>query len=171
MESLDLYDLTDEWMEFNDCKTAYSFAEEEFDKVNFTQLVKQTFQAIKQIKNNFMNIENHIADIKNDWSSFSNLLINLALYSADTSSMDESEDCIFSASQAIVRLLLGYATTPFNISPTDDTGELFGTCEDCGLFCPCEEEVDSEYWMQNFTYDVNSGDMTEIINLAERSAR
>ena len=169
MENLDFYELSDKWMELNDCKNAYAFAEEAFDKEHFTQTVKETFQAIKQFKHSYMNIENHIDDIKNNWDSFSDLLIKLALYSADTALMDESEHCIFSASQAIVRLLLGYATTTYKVVPTDDTGELFGTCDDCGLFCPCEEDVYSEYWMQNFKYDTNSGDMSEIINLAERS--
>lgn len=169
MENLDFYELADSWTEFNDCKSAYNFAEEEFDKANFTQLVKQTFKAIKQFKNSYMDIENHIDDIKNKWDSFSDLLIKLAIYSAETDSMDESEHFIFSASQAIVRLLLGYATASYKIAPTDETGELFGTCDDCGLFCPCEEDVYSEYWMQNFKYDTNSGDMSEMIDLAEHS--
>ncbi len=162
--------LIDKWDELNALKDAYIFGDELFDKELFTQVVKESFSAIRLFRSICRDFKNHIEEIDDNLLSFSNLLVYLANYSAEIYARDESEQYIFSASQAIVRLLLQYATCPCQVEPTEDTGELFGTFEDCGLYCSGKEyNSDDEFWMQQFKYDTNTGDMSQIIELAKRS--
>ena len=166
---LGFFDLAEKLVELNELKNAYVFADEPFDKENFTQLVKESFQAIRQLKNFNWDFKNHASDIKNNLFDFAELLVQLAKYGAELYIGDESEDFIFSASQAVVRLLIGYATTACHVSPTDDTGELYGSNEDCEIYAPSEEAFYSDYWSQNFKYDTNTGDMSEFIELVKRA--
>ena len=54
------------------------------------------------------------------------------------------------------------------VIPTDDDGVLWDDHADCGLLWPAKD-VDDDFWAQNFKYDTNTGDMSEIIELAKRS--
>lgn len=158
-------DLIEKWITLLDSKNDYVFAEEPFDKEYFTQTVKETFQAIRQFKNYCISIEKCAKEIDDNLYGFSYALAKIAEYSAEVYCGDESEQFIFSASQAISRLLIDYATTFARIIPTDETGVLYGSCEDCLGFY----RTDDDYWFQDFSYDTNTGDMSQIIELVKRA--
>lgn len=163
---MDFDNLIDRWLCFNENKYAYAFLDEEFNKDEFTQLIKETLFAIRDYRSQLFDLNNSGGTIK--IFDFSQLLVEMAKYSVDVSN-DESEDYIFSASQAIVRLLLDYANFPCKVIPTDETGVLYGSNEDCEVYCPNVEDMNNDFWTQNFKYDPNTGDMSMFIELVKKS--
>lgn len=164
-----MFDLIMEWKELNENKARYAFAEESFDKDSFVQLVKETVTEILEFRKKALDFDNHADDVKKTMWDFNKLLIQIAIYSLNDMGIDESEKYICSVSQAIARLILDHATVSCKVKPFDDTGVLRGDCDECGLYCPGSEYLFSEFWSQTFTYDPNTGDMSELMELARRS--
>lgn len=163
-----MYDLVRQWRELNQNKSSYAFADEPFDKENFVQLVKESMQEILKYRKMALNFDDHVKELKKITWDYNMLLVEIAIYSAETMA-DESEEYIFTASQVITRLLLENVTYRCRVTPLDNTGVLCGSFEECGLYCPSEEDLNSEFWSQSFKYDPNEGDMSLFIELAKRS--
>lgn len=57
--SSDFWDLIEGWMELNEAKSDYFFAQEEFDKEKFAQIVKETFLLIREFKNSYFDFQTY----------------------------------------------------------------------------------------------------------------
>lgn len=164
---MDYFNLIERWVELNECKRSIVFGAKPFDQKEFVLLVKETSLAVRDFRSMTFDFDNNVRAIRNRLFDFSQVIAELAKYTADC--LIGSDDYAFFASQAVARLLLIYATTPCKVMPTDETGVLYGNNEDCGLFCPSAEDMNSEYWTQTFEYDPENGDLTKFIELAEAS--
>lgn len=169
--------LRNRWYALNETKNSCAFGEEDFDRDRFAGLVRDTFQAIRDFKQRLLGEDlslpsyDPIGADKNvtpeDMIEYGSLLAEIGKYSAEMA-IDESEDRIFTASQAVTRLLLGYAFFDCGVTPTDDTGVLIGTFGDCEVY-PVDEEDRENLEDRNFHYDTNTGDLSEMIELAKLS--
>lgn len=164
--ALEFDELIEKWLYLIDYKCMYVNGDEPFEKEYFTQTVKDTFQAIRQFKNYCRSIEKFAKEIDDNLYGFSYSLAKISEYAAEISCCDESEQFIFSASQAIARLLIDYATTFARIIPTDETGVLYGNTETCwGGYWPDKEGLDFDDCVE---YNTSTGDMSKIIEVAKR---
>lgn len=159
-------ELIDKWAYLNERKTAYAFAGKQFEEERFVQTLRETFQIVQQFRINHFASKDYPKCTTDNLKPYSYLLVTLAIYSAELCGVDESAHYIFSASQAITRLLILY-TTEFNkVVSADETGILCGSCKDCLGLCYVG---DDNYWSQTFKYDTNTGDMSQIIELVNRA--
>lgn len=187
-----------EWAVLNEYKYAYACGEKSFDKDGFIRTASKTFQGIKKFNTHlfgdeawtkmFMNLEKEsypkmdmpITTERNvtpkEILDYCSLLVNLKSYSVhivkdnEQGAIDQSDDRLFSASQVITRLLLRYAYY-YNQSftPVEKNGVLYGTFEDCKILPPdTYTDDDEEFWNRIFKYDVNTGDMSEILELVNK---
>ena len=67
----------------------------------------------------------------------------------------------------VTRFLLLYANITYKVSPTNDNGMLGGLAELADIYQPVGDE-DFEFWSHSFLFVPNTGDFTEIIELAKR---
>ena len=164
--------LREKWTKLNNHKNAYTFNEESIDMAEFAQIIKETFQAIKNFKISLIGEDMRAKDLTiaaqnelkpEDIHDYANLMVEIAKYSVDTY-VDECDEHTFQASQIVTRMLLNYAYFYSRVNPTDDNGVLFADCEDCELY----PQDNDEFWEKTFSYDTNTGDMSEIMEVVNR---
>ena len=160
----ELTELVLKWEDFNERK--YDFQSGTFDKDEFTSLIKDTIFAIRNFRMKAFDLDAEYI-MPQIWN-FNRLLVEITIY-CNPLDCDEKDDEIFAASQAIARLLRSYASCPVKVFPTDESGLLFGDCDECGVSCAYIYDRNPEYWSQTFEYDPISGDMSEFIELIRRS--
>ena len=175
MDEVVSLELFQKWMALNEKKNALAFGYECLDRDKFAETVRESFQAIRGFKQRmlgekFADCKKEIGTEKGiaprDVINYANFMVELGKYSADVY-MDESEEYVFTASQAVTRMLLDYAYYDCGVTPTDDNGVLCCWPEDLELYRSGDDD-DCDYWHQTFTYDTNAGDMSAIIELAKR---
>ena len=167
-------DLLEEWWDLNESKNSYAYGDESFDRNAFADLIKRTFATIKSFKEqmcetDFTAVCKPLGTEKNimplDVIAYSELIAGLSNYSADIL-IDESKDYIFTASIIITRFLVDYAICSCEVTPTDDTGELCAWPDDVDIHLPVGNE-----WNRCIYFDTNTGDFTEVIELAKQIHR
>ena len=186
------------WSSLNECKYAYACGERSLDRDWFAETVKKTFYGIKEFNTHLFGDKSwtkRFRDLEEEPYSemtmpitaernvtpkeildYFSLLADLKTYSVHIAKdnkrevIDQSDDRLFSASQVITRLLLRYAYYYNQIfTPVEENGVLYGDSGDCKILTAAgEADDDEEFWDRTFKYDVNTGDMSEILELVNK---
>ena len=158
-------ELKEKWRNYN--KAEYLFTSETLDVQDFTQTVKETFQAIKNFKI-CLNTDKKEVEPEEIYN-YTNLMVEIAKYSAELYYEPSGEDeYIYITTTIVARMLLYYVSYGCSrINPTDDNGVLVCYREDCEIDLPYPYNRD-EFWEKSFSYDTNTGDMSEIMEVVKR---
>ena len=166
----ELFVLTHRWQRKVSMKNPYIFGEEEIDLEDFRDLIKQTFEAIKTAKNEyiFKNTYPEACDV----IQFIELISTVSQYGINDQTVeDESENCVFTATVLLAEELRLYANI-YDCSKTNDQKVYSDYEETAGgdlkfeLSYYVDLEEDEEDKM--YTYNVYEGNFDEIMEFAKR---
>ena len=175
---MERYELEGYWDAYSNTRDEFCFGQEEFDIKEFTLLVKETYEAIKEFKINILgenkdsrNIDNPIKNkgITGEYIfDYSRLLIAVSKYCSGYSLPDDSEGYVFSASKAVARGLINYASWGFG----KDDGIIDVCFDDMELNESAYDEFIEEEMIvsSNFCkieYDVYKSNIEEIMNVIQ----
>ncbi len=168
-------DLINEWEDLNYDKNGYAFGDEILDRTAFANLIHRTIVEIEDFKGKVFGVNSaellEPIDKEKDITPYdiimySNLIAVIAKYSTSILT-DESDDYIFTASLIVTRFLLSYAGDTLQVSSINDNGILCGKPYLADIE-QSDEDEDFEFWSRDFHFDTNTGDFTEVIELAKR---
>ena len=159
-----LYHLQCRWEEQCSLKTAYTFGEEDIDLNDFHNLIKESYDLIKAVKENY--IYKNVCIDKEDLFEFMELISNISQYAFnDNSICDNSENCAFTATTILAERLRTYAICytmeerAFKDSPNDGVGVFYLQV----VF----DENENPKWL---TYNVYEGNFDDVLKCAKQIA-
>lgn len=161
------------WAEQTEKRNAYKFAVEEICLDTFAELVKDTFEALKLVKNQYLYNAAYPEDHHLIFD-YLHLIAELSQYSTYDYDGDESEGYKFTATCLVVQALVRYViytdgairsngVLKFFDNENTLAGELVILRDDYPYF---SEERQANYYI----YDVYKGDFSEVMKLAKELA-
>lgn len=155
---LELQQINDDWVELNNAKSDFLIGNDQILLDDFRNLVKQTYNIILEV-HNCLSESDFDGLSKEDMCDYFNLISLISAYGAPCF-FNESNGTDFIATRLIAQTLADYAS---NIS----------------LYKDDEEELFEEYILTSFDgfdigldkeikYDVESGDISDFVELAEK---
>lgn len=174
---MNYFKLECKWRNKVDLRNPYVFGEEPIDLKEFAELFKETFEAIKEAKQNYVN--GIFPEDKLEIFEYIEMLCQLSKYTMYDCLQDESEENFFTVTCLIAQQLLEYANN-FECYEYTEEGRNFFDNEDTEkgilkFFIYPEINEDSENPMLDseeptiFTYDIYKCDFTEIIKFVSLS--
>ena len=170
--NLYLLKLINRWKRKVIMKNPYIFGEEEIDLDDFRDLVKQTFEVIKTVKNEhiFKNSYPEVGDV----IDFIELISIVSQYGIDDQiTGDESENCAYTATVLIAEELRLYSRrydrnqVDDKIVYSDDEENSSGDLKfELSYYVDLKEDEEDRM----YTYNVYDGNFDEILEFAKRIA-
>lgn len=165
--------LQNAWLEQVESRNSYKFATSEVCLDTFADLVKDTFEIIKYVKNQYLYASAYPED-PYDTVSYLQLLCALSQYSTYDYDGDESDDLKFTATCLVAQKLVEYAIYHSGSTNTGGTLKFFDT-EDAlsGKLCFFRDDYpffSDEFSTETYHYEVYKGDFTEVLRLAKELA-
>ena len=171
--NMNFHELEYKWRDKVDLRNPYVFGEEPIDLKEFAELFKETFEAIKEAKQNYVN--GIFPEDKLEIFEYIEMLCQLSKYTMYDCLQDESEENFFTVTCLIAQQLLRYANN-FECYQYTEKGRTCSDNEDTDkgilkFFIYPEIDEDSEHQMLDseepkiFTYDIYKCDFTEIMEL------
>ena len=167
----DCFKLCGRWGRFVHMKNPYVFGEE-IDLDDFRDLVRQTYDVIKTVKNEYI-FKNTYPDA-GDLLHYIELISILSQYGIDDQTVgDESENCVYTATVFLAEELRLYANR-FNVKRVDDKIQYEDFEEalsgDLQFELSFYIDVDEDEEDKIYTYNVYDGNFDEILEFAKRIA-
>lgn len=171
IDSTKIRNVNKHWKHWVYMKNLYTFGEGEIYLEEFAQLVKETFEIIKTVKNEFIYKESYFGNAS-DMLEYMELLTCISKYDIYDCVDDESKAKCFTATCLVAQQLCDYAVSPHGFEIIDGESRCFDSDEEmAGVFTfyridypYLEEEPDNKV----FRYDVYKGDFSEVIDLASQ---
>ena len=161
------------WEEQVELRNQYKFAAVDVCLDSFAVLVKDTFEAIKYVKNQFIYNSLYPED-PYDVVSYFQLFSNIAQYSTYDYDGDESENYKFTATCLIAKKLVEYAIWSDGAMRKDGTLKFFDSEETLSgelVFLRADYPYrDDEVNDDIYRYNVYDGDFSEVLKLAKELA-
>ena len=160
----------DAWVEQIDSRNAYRFGETAIDRNAFADLVRDTFEIIKEAKLQYIYRSAYPSD-PHDTFDYLQMLSKIAQYSAYDYDGDESDNCAFTATCLVAQRLVDYAVYSDGAMNNDGKLELFDSKETLAGKLVIAR-ADYPYFTEDlydgvFVYNVYKGDFTEVLKLAK----
>ena len=167
---MDIKRLRDAWAEQTVKRNAYKFADEEVTLNSFAELVKDTFEALRFVKNQYF----YNASYPEDpylFFEYLDLIAELSRYSTYDYDGDESEDYKFTVTCLVAQALVNYVIYPE--SATRENGVLKlcdGEDSNAGELVICRAEYpyfSEKIYDKAYHYNVYKADFSEVLDLAK----
>lgn len=173
MKFEELNELTQNWEYYVDNRNPFSFGDEQIDLDDFRELVKKTFEVIKQAKQTYI-YRNCLPEDVLLTFEYLDLLSVFSQYKYYDNMEDESTDKIFTATCLVARALRNFAVyfdsceykenkREYFIDDETAAGNLFLRRDDFPFYL---EEISDEELNKSYRYNVYNCDFTEFIELA-----
>ena len=170
---MDLEKLYDAWAGQTEKRNAYKFAVEEICLDAFAELVKDTFEAIKLVKNQYLYNAAYPEDPHLVFD-YLHLIAELSQYSTYDYDGDESEDFKFTATCLVAQALVRYVIYTDGAMRTNGKWTFFDNENTlAGEFVIIREDYpyfSEECQSGNYIYNVYKGDFREVLELAKELA-
>lgn len=170
---MDIEKLYDAWAEQTEKRNAYKFAVEEVCLDTFAELVKDTFEALKLVKNQYLYNAAYPEDPHLVFD-YLHLIAELSQYSTYDYDGDESEDFKFTATCLVAQALVRYVIYTDGAMRTNGEFRFFDNENTlAGEFVIIRDDYpyfSEECQAKNYIYNVYKGDFSEVMKLAKELA-
>lgn len=174
----DAMELKRSWENYVEHRNSFVYGYSEIDLNDFADLVQDTFDFFKYVKDNYL-FPGKAPKSPVDTFSFLKVLFYVSQYRNYDNAQDESENFIFTVTGLISEGLADFLINPSCFSYNADGTRICEDSEDAAkgnfYFCrdnyPYSDEVTDEELRKTYRYNVYEKDFTEILELAESYQR
>lgn len=168
----DMYALISRWIKMVSMKNSYLCNESKIVLTDFSDLVKQTFDVIKNAKNEYI-YPNKYPESTQDVFWFLDLISSISQYSVDDGLVEDyGENKVYTATRLIAEGLISYAKWPGDMRNENEKEIYFDTDKELNgiLEFLRSDYVDVEENEEDktYVYNVYNGSFEEILELTQQ---